>query len=29
MNKIEKEIEVPAHDLSNVFGQFDEHTIII
>ncbi|MBU3803424.1 MAG: PhoH family protein [Candidatus Cellulosilyticum pullistercoris] len=29
MNKIEKEIEVPAHDLSNVFGQFDEHTLLI
>ncbi len=29
MSKIEKEIEVPGYDLSNVFGQFDENTLLI
>lgn len=29
MSKIEKELEVPQYDLSNVFGQFDENTLLI
>lgn len=29
MNKIEKELEVPAFDLSSIFGQFDENTLLI
>lgn len=29
MSKIDKELDVPAHDLSSVFGQFDEHTLLI
>ena len=29
MSKIEKELEVPEYDLSNVFGQFDENTLLI
>jgi len=29
MSKIEKELEVPGYDLSNVFGQFDENTLLI
>lgn len=29
MNKVEKEIDIPSYDLSSVFGQFDEHTLLI
>ena len=29
MSKIEKELDVPGFDLSNVFGQFDENTMLI
>lgn len=29
MNKIEKEIEVPSNNIAVVFGQFDEHVILI
>ena len=29
MSKIEKELAVPAYDLSGLFGQFDENTLLI
>ncbi len=29
MNKIEKEMDIPAYDVSSVFGQFDAHTLLI
>ncbi len=29
MSKIDKEIEIPSCDISSVFGQFDEHTLLI
>lgn len=29
MSRIEKELEIPAYDLSSVFGQFDENTLLI
>lgn len=29
MSKIEKEIDIPAYDVSNVFGEFDAHTLLI
>ena len=29
MSKIEKELAVPAYDLSSLFGQFDENTLLI
>ena len=29
MSKIEKELDIPEYDVSNVFGQFDAHTLLI
>lgn len=29
MNKIEKEMDIPSYDVSSVFGQFDEHMLLI
>lgn len=29
MGKIEKELEIPSYDVSSVFGQFDEHALLI